>query len=362
LTGEPGSVDRVLSQLVEGRLVIVGTDSSAIAGPSDQQTVEIVHEALLSNWERYAGWIDQEMGSLRVESDVRGAADQWRGSAKDASYLLTGSRLRGAQRWAEEHRSIVTPDLSEFLDASASEFDTITRLRAGTAPSTGMGWRLLADAEEWFAAGSDPEFLYRAPKLKRAREWTGAHPDQTSSLIRDFLTAGENYSSAPPSPTPESESLLRDIQAALKVQVDAVLAAPEVNGFSFGRYSKPARYVSGDLAGLRERHDGRFAFWLADCSGKGLPAALYAALLQGLFLASFERHPENVMKSINSMLLSQRTSNMYATCVYGVLDPHTNTVWCANAGATTPIIATADIAKKDQGRRCAVRFTARQGI
>ena len=145
-------------------------------------------------------------------------------------------------------------------------------------------------------------------------------PDQANSLIHDFLAASEAQSGGTPALAVGSEeSLLREMEAAFRVQVAAAKPLPEVPGFSFGRFIKSSRTLSGDLAGLEVREDGTVAFWLADCSGKGLSAAMYGAMLQGLILGSGKQDPGDVMTSVNRALYAAGTSNMFATCVYGVL-------------------------------------------
>jgi energy-coupling factor transporter ATP-binding protein EcfA2 len=84
-------VDHVLDKLIEARLVrlTVGDESS------DAQ-VEVAHEALVRNWPRLVGWIEDEREQMRRRLRLTTAAEQWQALDKDPSTLWRGRMLHEA--------------------------------------------------------------------------------------------------------------------------------------------------------------------------------------------------------------------------------------------------------------------------
>ena len=86
--------------------------------------------------------------------------------------------------------------------------------------------------------------------------------------------------------------------------------------------SLPSREVGGDFYDARPVTPERWALIMADVSGKGVGAALLAALLQGMFLpAAYLPLPmEEMMARVNGFLLERTGGEQYATVYYGLLD------------------------------------------
>jgi len=78
----------------------------------------------------------------------------------------------------------------------------------------------------------------------------------------------------------EDLATAREIQQALLPPSDKAL--PFVTASSL---NLPCREVGGDYFDYFELESGRFGFALGDVAGKGMPAALLAAMLQGIFCA-----------------------------------------------------------------------------
>lgn len=82
--------------------------------------------------------------------------------------------------------------------------------------------------------------------------------------------------------TERLRSLERDLEAAAVVQRAMLPAAiGETTSIRFAMRSLPGRIMSGDLFGVLELRDGRTLVWLGDVSGKGAPAAMLMAAVQG---------------------------------------------------------------------------------
>jgi DNA-binding SARP family transcriptional activator/ABC-type glycerol-3-phosphate transport system substrate-binding protein len=90
-----GGLERVL--VAFGRARLVSFDRDPVTG---EPTVEPAHEALLSQWGRVAGWIEEAREGLWMRERLAEAAADWTDAGDDPGYLLTGSRLALFRDWA----------------------------------------------------------------------------------------------------------------------------------------------------------------------------------------------------------------------------------------------------------------------
>jgi hypothetical protein len=118
----PGEgVAEVLNALADERLVTVS-----------EGTVEVAHEALLREWPRLRGWLEDDAEGRRVHHQLRGAAHDWNAGGRDAGELYRGARLAAALDWSAAHDSELTATERAFLDASRTTSERSNRrLRAG---------------------------------------------------------------------------------------------------------------------------------------------------------------------------------------------------------------------------------------
>jgi serine phosphatase RsbU (regulator of sigma subunit) len=117
---------------------------------------------------------------------------------------------------------------------------------------------------------------------------------------------------------------------------------PRSDYFQVSSITTPTEAVGGDYYDVVELPDDRCGFALADVSGKGLPAALTAASLQGAFGAVAAGGPElgELFQRVNNYLCDRTPSEMYATLLYGVLDRQGGFEY-VNAGHIPPLIVRA---------------------
>ena len=97
-----------------GRHRLLTFDHDPVTG---QATAELAHEALLTEWERLAGWIDRHRAALRRRDALLSAVDEWELSDRDVDYLLTGGRLAEFEEWSREGSLSLTTRERDFLDA-----------------------------------------------------------------------------------------------------------------------------------------------------------------------------------------------------------------------------------------------------
>jgi sigma-B regulation protein RsbU (phosphoserine phosphatase) len=110
-------------------------------------------------------------------------------------------------------------------------------------------------------------------------------------------------------------------------------------GFEVAATSVPCRAIGGDFFDYFTLTDGTFSFVLGDVAGKGPPAALLAAVLQGIFTANAHRGlgPAMAIREANDALVRRAIEARFATAVYGALSPDGSLTYC-NAGHNPPLL------------------------
>ena len=93
--GGPGA-----STTCSTRSAATGCSASTAIRVTRSPTVEIAHEALLTEWARLRGWIDDSRDDLRQHRRLAASAAEWRAADHHADYLLGGSRLDQLVDWA----------------------------------------------------------------------------------------------------------------------------------------------------------------------------------------------------------------------------------------------------------------------
>lgn len=129
-------------------------------------------------------------------------------------------------------------------------------------------------------------------------------------------------------------SLARDIQQGLLPR-----KLPESPYFEVHAFTVPSYGVGGDYYDAIVLPENRFGFTVADVSGKGLPAAILSANLQGAFatVAAGDLELPETFGRVNNFLCARSSETMYATMFYGVISPGGEFNY-VNAGHTYPLV------------------------
>ena len=140
-------------------------------------------------------------------------------------------------------------------------------------------------------------------------------------------------------------ALKSDLEVARQIQFGLLPFEPfERAGVAVRAAMRPANTVGGDYFDVIALGPGRIAAVIGDVAGKGMPAALLMALLQGslrtLITAGF-RGPELISK-LNDHLFANIPSNRLITLFYGELDMATGALRYVNAGHNPPYRLAAD--------------------
>jgi serine phosphatase RsbU (regulator of sigma subunit)/pSer/pThr/pTyr-binding forkhead associated (FHA) protein len=103
--------------------------------------------------------------------------------------------------------------------------------------------------------------------------------------------------------------------------------------------SLPCRSIGGDFYDYVDFNDGSLGFALGDVAGKGPPAALLSAMMQGIFAAqaSTSDAPSKTITRVNLALYRRGIESRFVTLMYGVLEPGGRMVYC-NAGHNPPLV------------------------
>jgi sigma-B regulation protein RsbU (phosphoserine phosphatase) len=133
-----------------------------------------------------------------------------------------------------------------------------------------------------------------------------------------------------------------DQQMAIAADIQrALLPNPHYigRGFELACTSMPCLTIGGDFFDYVDLPDGGFGFVLGDISGKGLPAALLTAVVQGGFAieASLGHSPAETLAALNGTLIRKAVEGRFATIFFGALSRDGSLTY-TNAGHNPPIV------------------------
>jgi serine phosphatase RsbU (regulator of sigma subunit) len=140
--------------------------------------------------------------------------------------------------------------------------------------------------------------------------------------------------------TREQERMRHELTLAHGIQQGLLpRQLPQSDYFEMRALSIPCQSVGGDYYDVVRLPDERYGFTVADVSGKGLPAAILAATLQGAFaaVAAGDPDPGDLFHRMNDFLCERTPTEMFATIFYGVLDRHGGFTF-VNAGHVAPLV------------------------
>jgi WD40 repeat protein/serine/threonine protein kinase len=102
----------VIERLGKSRLITFDRDPV-----THTPTVEVTHEAVIREWRRLRDWLTTSRDDLRLQRMLSRLSSEWKQSGKDASYLLTGSRLEQFKTWMEQTALSLNEDENSFYQA-----------------------------------------------------------------------------------------------------------------------------------------------------------------------------------------------------------------------------------------------------
>ena len=121
-------------------------------------------------------------------------------------------------------------------------------------------------------------------------------------------------------------------------------------GYEAAGASIPCRTIGGDFFEYFDFTSGRIGFALGDVAGKGPPAAILAAMVQGILGTHANDGPAATIARVNDALCRRAVETRFATMAYVVLDPGGTLLSCS-AGHNPGILLRADgtVERPDKG-------------
>jgi len=106
---DAANVRAVLTLLADARLIT-----------TDDNLVEVAHEALIREWPTLHAWLEDNRAGLRLHRHLTDAAAEWDRRGRDSAELYRGARLAQAQEWAAwaPQAALLNTLEREFLQAS----------------------------------------------------------------------------------------------------------------------------------------------------------------------------------------------------------------------------------------------------
>src|ERR1700678_3223315 len=129
-------------------------------------------------------------------------------------------------------------------------------------------------------------------------------------------------------------ALARELQQRLLPQT-----LPQLAHLELAAKFVPARAIGGDLYDFVPYSLSRLGIAIGDVSGKGAPAAIYAALVSGILRshAPIEPGPAEMLSAVNLSLAERRIAAQFVSIIYAVWDDEKRTLLVANSGLPRPI-------------------------
>lgn len=115
----------LVDELSRARLLSVNLEQTK------QEVVTIIHEALISNWDRLRQEVQYRRQDLQRRTRFEQQVKEWTANKKQDSYLLTGIHLANARTLDLDAMALDTPDARELLKQSiqASEAEASAKVR-----------------------------------------------------------------------------------------------------------------------------------------------------------------------------------------------------------------------------------------
>jgi WD40 repeat protein/serine/threonine protein kinase len=110
---DPERLDEIIDTYAEYRLLSLDHHSGTRGA-----TIEVAHEAILREWDRLRGWLEESLVDLSLHRHLVRATREWLAAGGDESFLLRGARLDRFESWAGNTPLILTENERAYLDSS----------------------------------------------------------------------------------------------------------------------------------------------------------------------------------------------------------------------------------------------------
>jgi phosphoserine phosphatase RsbU/P len=142
----------------------------------------------------------------------------------------------------------------------------------------------------------------------------------------------------------EKQKIENELKIAREMQM-ALLpkTLPKINNYEIAAVNIPAMQVGGDYYDIIKLSENKFAFAIADVSGKGTPASLLMSNIQSAIHSFLKIYDENTFdltdatQKINELIYENTTVEKFITFFWGILDTDKSKFTFINAGHNPPM-------------------------
>jgi WD40 repeat protein/energy-coupling factor transporter ATP-binding protein EcfA2 len=100
------------TQLADSRLLVTGQDENG------EEIAELAHEALITHWQRFAGWIKENLQFRTRQERLRSNLKQWHNHDRSAGFLLREGQLVVGRELLTERKDELSSLEIDFIEAS----------------------------------------------------------------------------------------------------------------------------------------------------------------------------------------------------------------------------------------------------
>jgi sigma-B regulation protein RsbU (phosphoserine phosphatase) len=140
----------------------------------------------------------------------------------------------------------------------------------------------------------------------------------------------------------QKERMERELALAREIQAGYLPSGiPKFEGaLELHAMLHPALEVSGDFYDYFLLDQTHLAFAIADVCGKGIPAAMFMAMVRTLFryLAPNETSPATLLRKLNKAIAVENPKCLFVTILYGICDTAKAQITMARAGHPAPLL------------------------
>ncbi len=317
--------------------VLLDVARSLSSGLSLEDILATVVDAAIAVTRTERGVLLLSNSAGKLETAV--ARNAQRGTLRPEDMQVSQGVLK---RVASSRRELIVGDtVADAADAGRiNQGESITRLDLHTVVAIPIDKKPVIEAVDVTVAARQSELLGILYLDSRAPSSTFSALDRevVRTLAHEAATLIENarlFANAR-----LKARLDHDIEIASKLQQGLLpKALPNLPDVAVAGSTLACYSVGGDCFDVIDLDGGRHGFFVGDISGKGIPAALLATLLQGIFFttASMDIALTGVFSRVNRYLCERAGGDRYATVFYGVLDKK-GAFEYVNAGHVPPLI------------------------
>jgi len=204
--GEREAVHQVARLLANARLLVTGRDLS-----TGQETVELVHNALLREWGQLQKWIREDRRFLGWRQGVEERVREWGEKGQDEGLLLRGTPLTEAQEWLDLRAVDIEEETREFIRLSVERAEAEQRAREQLRRRITIG----------LATGL---VIALVLATLAAWQWRRAEEQHNIALARQLAATGQlNFSRTATGPLIYTALGIRSLQIIPSVEADQLV-------------------------------------------------------------------------------------------------------------------------------------------